>query len=144
MPGRLWSEEYMATPLTLSGPSTRGNPASVRGGRLSVDAMILSPLVVLGGLSCEGESVGDAALGEFDLKSVFALRLRTVQSRLCRLAECFLVRRFAMQRSFRLERAPGLGTYASQGNANKDQLAAAHLGHDGRRGKGKFVRGAVA
>ena len=95
-------------------------------------------------LGCEGESVGDAALGEFDLESVFALRLRAVQSRLCGLAECFLVHGFAMQRPLRLERAPGLGAYASQGDADKDQLAAADLGHDGRRGKGKFVRGAVA
>src|SRR5277367_2946340 len=144
MPGRLWSEVYMATPLTLSGPSTRGSPALVRGGRLSVDAMSLSPLVVLGLLGCEGESVGDAALGEFDLKSVFALRLRTVQSRLRCLAECFLVYGFAMQRLLCLERAPGLCAYASQGNADKGQLSAADLGHDRRRGKGKLVRGAVA
>src|SRR5450631_276307 len=39
MPGRLWSDVYMATPLTLSGPSTLGSPAFVLGGRLSVDAM---------------------------------------------------------------------------------------------------------
>src|ERR1700722_1549355 len=109
MPGRLWSEVYMATPLTLSGPSTRGSPALVLGGRLSVDAMSLSPLVVLRLLGCEGESVGNAALGQFDLKSVLALRLRTVQSRLCRLAEYFLVHSLATQCSLCLERAPGLG-----------------------------------
>src|ERR1700689_5145341 len=109
MPARLWSDVYMATPLTLSGPSTRGNPALARGGRLSVDAMSLGPLVVLRLLGCEGESVGDAALGKFDLKSVFALRLRTVQSRLRRMVECFFVYGFAMQRFFCLERAPGFG-----------------------------------
>src|SRR5580704_17117230 len=138
MPGRLWSDVYMATPLTFSGPSTRGSPALVRGGRLRVDAMSLSPLVVLRLLGCEGESVGDAALGEFDLESVFALRLRTVQSRLRGLAEYLLVYGFAMQSFLRLERPPGLGAYASQGNADKDQLAAADLGHDCRRRKGKL------
>src|SRR5271163_3964825 len=103
MPGRLWSDVYTATPLTLSGPSTRGRPALVRGGRLSVDSMSLSPLVVLRLLGCEGESVGDAALGQFDLESVLALRLRTVQSRLCRQAECFLVNGLAVQCSLCLE-----------------------------------------
>src|SRR5580704_1370836 len=103
MPGRLWSDVYMATPLTFSGPSTRGSPALVRGGRLSVEAMCLSPLVVLRLLGCEGESVGDAALGKFDLESVLALRLRTVQSRLRRLAKCFLVYGLAMQCSLCLE-----------------------------------------
>ena len=88
--------------------------------------------------------MGDAALGQFNLEAVFALRLRAVQSRLGCLAECLLVDGFAMQRLLRLERAPGLGADASQGNADEDQLAAADLGHDGRRGEGKFVRGAVA
>src|ERR1700733_6142449 len=119
MPGRLWSDVYRATPLTLSGPSTRGSPALVRGGKLSVDAMSLFPLVGLRRLGCEGKSVRDAALGKFYLESVFALWLRTVQSRLRRLAECFLIRGFAVLLFLYLERGPGVSAYTSQGHTNK-------------------------
>ena len=66
--------------------------------------------------------MGDATLGEFDLKSVFALRLRTVQGRLRRLAERFLIYGFAMQGFLRLEGAPRLGAYASRATRTKTSL----------------------
>ena len=95
MPGRLWSDVYMATPLTLSGPSTRGSPALVFGGRLSVDAMGLSPLRLLRG--GERESVGYAAFGQLHFEAVFALRLCAVESRFGGLAEYLLVGCLAVQ-----------------------------------------------
>src|SRR5271156_3063732 len=137
MPGRLWSEVYMATPLTLSGPSTRGSPAFVFGGRLRIDA-IDSPVVALRLFGCKGKSMRDAAPRQLDLKAVLALRQGPAERCFCRLVECFLIeilalQRLAVQNLFCFERTPGLGAHAPQGNADKDQLAAADLGHDGRR-----------
>src|SRR5450631_2459849 len=141
MPGRLWSDVYMATPLTLSGPSTLGSPAFVLGGRLSVDAMDKSPRVPLRG--GERESVGYAAFGQLHLEAVFALWLCAVQSRFGGLTEYLLIGRLAVQSSLCLERPPGLGAYAPQGDTDKIQLAAVDHGDDGRRRQGEFIGGAV-
>src|ERR1700760_432667 len=119
----------MATPLTLSGPSTRGSPESVLGGRLSVDAMgILLWWLLRGG---ERESVGYAAFGQLYLEAVFALGLCAMQSRFGGLTEDLLVSCFAVQSPLCFERPPGLGTYAAQRDTNKIQLATIDHGDDG-------------
>src|ERR1700677_4915702 len=132
----------MAAPLTLSGPSTRGRPAFVLGGRFSIDAMGLSPLERLRG--CERERVCDAALSQRNLEGVFALRLCSVKSCFGCLTENPLVGCFPMQDSLRLQRAPGLGAYTAQGYTDEVQLATVDHGHNGGRREGKFIGSTVA
>ena len=88
--------------------------------------------------------MGDAAFGQWNFKAVFALRLCAMQSRFGGLTEYLFVGRLAVQNPLCFERAPGFGAYASQGDADKVQLAAVDHGHDGRRREGKFIGGAIA
>src|SRR6476659_1778457 len=87
IPGKWKSDVYWATPLTLRGPSTRGVSRPIGETALisCVDAMLGPSLK--SGCRCHVQSVREAALGQLNLKFVFALRLSVAQSRLSRFAE---------------------------------------------------------
>ena len=101
-------------------------------------------MVALGGFGGQGERVGDAALSQWNLEGVLALRLRAVEGSLRCLQECLIVGGFAVEKLFCLQRTPGFRPDSSERYADENQLAAANLGHNGRGGESKFVGGAVA
>src|SRR3984957_20727889 len=93
---------------------------------------------------CEGKSVRDAALSQGNLEGVLALRLRAVQGCLGSLAEQLFICRLAVQNPLCLERAPGPGANATQGDSNVIEFAAVDHGYDRCGGEGKLVGGTVA
>ena len=83
-PGKWKSEAYCAVPVTFNGPSTRGVSRPIG------DAVSFLWHGMLGRLRREFQSVDEAALGQFDLEAVLALRLCAAQ----RCVGCFPESRF--------------------------------------------------
>src|SRR5438132_11838336 len=86
IPGKWKSEAYFATPLTFSGPSTRGVLRPI-GDAVAVSCVVAMFLDSLGGLSHQLQCVHQAAFGQLDLKTIMALLLGTAQRRLSRFPE---------------------------------------------------------
>src|SRR5689334_10692353 len=101
MPGKLKSEVYCASPVTLRGPSMR---CVSRPSGEGVVAMISTPE----GSACRGraKSVSQTTLRQFDLEAVLALRLRALQRSFGSESEGRVVCRLPGKRGFGFRRAP--------------------------------------
>src|ERR1700688_3879908 len=117
IPGKGKSEVYCASPLTLRGPSTRGvsRPTVETTGLSSSACMFALPRVKL---DCHRhvQCVCKAALRQFDLEAVLALRFGMAHSRIRRLAKVGCVGGLTDQSSFGLGRSPRFRAHAAEGN----------------------------
>src|SRR4051794_24799888 len=85
-PGRWKSVVYLAVPVTLSGPSTRGVPRPIGDAGVSRVVGMVAPPPESGG-DRQFQGVGQAPPGQLDLEPVLALRFGVPQGRRRRPAE---------------------------------------------------------
>src|SRR5882762_6941457 len=139
IPGKRKSEVYCANPLTLRGPSTRGvsRPTGEAVGVFCVVDMF-APSVESAHRG-DLQSVREAALGQFDLKLVLALRFGVAHSRFRRFAKVGCVSRLTNKHGFGLGGSPWFGAHAAEGNASPRHVPARDRDHDGRRRQREFV-----
>src|SRR5262249_1281854 len=99
-----------------------------------------------GGSAVRGrlQSVREAALRQFDLEFVLALRLRVAQRGLGGLAETCRTRGLPGERRFRLVGSPRFGTDPTKCDTHITDVSACKTHDDGGRGKSEFVRGSIA
>src|ERR1700687_3934694 len=111
-------QRMLHRPLTLRGPSTRGvsRPTGETSGVSCVVCMFALPRVKL---DCHRhvQCVCKAALGQFDLEPILALRFGVTHVRFRRLAKVGCVAGLTDQRGLGLGRPPRFGAHAAKGNA---------------------------
>src|SRR5579871_2403128 len=110
IPAKWKSEVYWATPVTLSGPSTRTVSRPIHeaaGDACGCVAMLISPSAG-SAVRRRLQGVRQAPLRQLDLEFVFALRFGVAQRGFGSLSTVICLRRFAHKRRFRLGRAPRL------------------------------------
>src|ERR1700704_6863575 len=133
IPGKWKSAVYCAIPLTLRGPSTRGVS------RPTGETIGVSCIAGMFAPSVESARRGDlqsgreAALGQFDLKLVLALRFGVAHCRFPRLAKVGCVGRLTGESGFGLVRSPGFSPHAAQCDARMSHIFARDRDPHGRR-----------
>src|SRR5260370_14156018 len=109
VPGKLKSEVYCASPLTLRGPSTRG-VSRPTGETIGVSCVVgmFAPSAE-SGCRRHFQGVCEAALGQLNLEPVLALRFGVAHGRFRRLAKVGCVGRLTGESGLGLARSPGFG-----------------------------------
>src|ERR1700723_606101 len=143
-PGKWKSEVYCARPLTLRGPSTRGVSRPI-GEAIDV-SWVVGMFAPFAESARRGhlQSVGEAALGQFDLEFILALRFGVAHGCLCGVAKIGCVGRLAGESGFGLVRSPGVGRHAAECDAHVGHVYIRDRDHDSRRSQGEFVGRPVA
>src|ERR1700720_2427299 len=138
IPGKGKSEVYCALPVTFCGPSTRGVLRPM-GDVVDISCAVgmFCPQVTSGCRHLQG--VGEAALGQFDLELVLALRPGVAKGRLGGFSESRLVGRLPHQRCFGLGGAPGFGAHATERDACPRHIAPGDRHHQRCRGERELV-----
>src|SRR5262245_11407138 len=131
MPGKWKSAVYCASPLTLTGPSTRG-VSRPTGDMAGVSWVLIGTPSVASARRSHMQGVRKAPCGQFDFKRVLALWFRVAHRSLRRLAKVGGVGVLADERGLRLWRSPWFGAHAAKGNASLRHLPASYGQDDGR------------
>src|SRR5260370_8688843 len=139
IPGKLKSEVYCASPLTLRGPSARC--VSRPTGEAVGVSWVVGMLAPSAEAACRGDLQGvrEAPLGQLDLEPVLALRFGVAHGRFPRLAEVGCVGRLTGERGLGLGGSPGFGPHAAQCDAPMSHISSRYRSHNGVPLQREFV-----